>query len=274
MAKKTDNKPGFGNKPIPGQPAMPTTSNTTKPSTLGQGLRIAGGGGGIGSKELKNILETTGKSQGQVIKQLDKINTKLGGADKTGINLKSGAVNYLTNQASKQSGYDAFKNMLSGESQFGTGRLGQALQGMVGDRGFGGTMIKGQLGGVREPVARTILPRGMDLMPSGRQTVRGIGKPYEVPGRLMQPSIAATTEVPTAGVTPATGDTTMPTAAQEEVPAVVEPTVATTMDPFQTALANWSQGFRRKQSSRQKAGRGAQGLGSQRVAPQTNTLGV
>jgi hypothetical protein len=58
-------------------------------------------------------------------------------------------------------------------------------------------------------------------------------------------------------------------------PAAVEPTAdATSMDPYQTALANWAQGFRRKKSSRQMAGRTAQGFGSKRVAPQTNTLGV
>ena len=131
-------------------------------------------------------------------------------------------------------------------------------------------MVGGQKG-----TPRTTLARGMDLMPSGRQTVRGIGKQYEVPSRLMQPSVATTTGGPAAGGTPATGGTTVPTTTEETVPDVVEPTAAaTSMDPFQTALANWAQGFRRKQSSRKMAGRSAQGYGSQRVNPATVNLNV
>jgi hypothetical protein len=117
----------------------------------------------------------------------------------------------------------------------------------------------------------------MDLMPSGRQTVRGIGKQYEVPSRLMQPSVAATTEGPAAGGTPPTGGTTISTTAEEIVPAAVEPdaTAATSMDPFQTALANWAQGFRGKKSSRKQVNRSAQGYNSMTVKPpKTNTLGM
>jgi len=247
-------------------------SAQSKPTSLGQVLRIAGGGGGIGGKELKNILDTGGKnvSGGQVVKRLDKINERLAGNDMTGINLKSGAANYLTRQAEKQG------PMMMGEKpMFGTGRLGTMLQDMVGTRETGGYQGKdGYIGGASPAVARTILPRGMDLMPSGRQTVRGIGKQYAVPSRLMQPSTTAPATDPATGATEGGTAAAGTTAAEEAVPTVPTAMTPEVMDPFQTALTNWAQGFRRKKSSRQMAGRNAQGYGSMTVAPQTNTLGV
>jgi hypothetical protein len=247
MPKQKPVQTNAGPNPM-GSPAQ------SKPTSLGQVLRIAGGGGGIGGKELKNILDTGGKnvSGGQVIKRLDKINERLAGNDMAGINLKSGAANFLTRQAEKQGpGMDNFLGL--GKSTFGTGRLGQALQGMVGTRETGGYQGKdGYIGGASPAVARTILPRGMDLMPSGRQTVRGIGKQYQVPNRLMQPSTTApTTGAPEAG-------TTAPT--NEGTAAVVDeavPTVPTTMTPGTM------------KSSRRQAGRSAQGIGSQTVKTPT-----
>jgi hypothetical protein len=251
--------------------SMPSNYKYTGPTNnrqgLGQVLRIAGGGQGIGRKELKSIFEAGGKnvSGGQVVQRLDKINARLAENDLTGINLKSGAANMLTKQAGP-----AYGGMygLTQKPTFGTGRLGKMLEGMRGTRATGE-----ETGGTE----RTILARGMDLMPSGRQTVRGIGKQYEVPSRLMQPSVAATTGGPAAGGTPTTGGTTISTTAEEIVPAAVEPdaTAATSMDPFQTALANWAQGFRGKKSSRKQANRSAQGYNSMTVKPpKTNTLGM
>jgi hypothetical protein len=261
----------------PGQ-AVPTTSNPTKnkPTSLGQVLRIAGGGMGIGGKELKSILDTGDKnvSGGQVVKRLDKINERLAANDMKGINLKSGAVNYLTRQAEKQGpGMDNFLGL--GKSTFGTGPLGKALQGMVGTRETGGYQGKdGYIGGASPAVARTILPRGMDLMPSGRQTVRGIGKQYQVPSRLMQSSTTPPTTAPTNG-TPEGGTAAGTTAAgttaavDEAVPTVPTTMTPGTMDPFQTALANWATGIRSKKSSRRQGPRSAQGLGSQTVKTPT-----
>jgi hypothetical protein len=251
-------------------------SAQSKPTSLGQVLRIAGGGGGIGGKELKNILDTGGKnvSGGQVVKRLDKINERLAGNDMTGINLKSGAANYLTRQATKNPTMDSFYKY-GGKPTFGTGKIGQALEGMLGTRSTGG-YINPQSGqqSITPGTERTLLARGMDLMPSGRQTVRGIGKQYEVPSRLMQPSTTAPTTAPATGATEGGTAAAGTTAAEEAVPTVPTAMTPEVMDPFQTALANWAQGFRRKKSSRQMAGRNAQGYGSQRVAPQTNTLGV
>ena len=264
MPKQKPVQTNAGPNPM-GSPAQ------SKPTSLGQVLRIAGGGGGIGGKELKNILDTGGKnvSGGQVIKRLDKINERLAGNDMAGINLKSGAANFLTRQAEKQGpGMDNFLGL--GKSTFGTGRLGQALQGMVGTRETGGYQGKdGYIGGASPAVARTILPRGMDLMPSGRQTVRGIGKQYQVPSRLMQPSTTApTTGAPEAGTTAPTNEGT-DAVVDEAVPTVPTTMTPGTMDPFQTALANWATGIRSKKSSRRQAGRSAQGIGSQTVKTPT-----
>jgi hypothetical protein len=257
--------------------SMPSNYKYTGPSNnrqgLGQVLRIAGGGQGIGRKELKSILEEGGKnvSGGQVVQRLDKINARLAENDLTGINLKSGAANMLTKEAGP-----AYGGMygLTQKPMFGTGPLGKMLEGMRGTRATGGYQNpQSGSGEVTAGTKRTILTRGLDLMPSGRQTIRGIGKQYEVPSRLMQPSVAPTTGGPAAGdgEQPATNIAEPILTLEEESPAsITEP-----MSPFQTALANWAQGFRRKQSSRKQAGRGAQGYGSQIVKPpKTNTLGM
>jgi hypothetical protein len=92
-----------------------------KASTLSQGLKIAGTGG-ITKQELKTITEASGKSGGQVIQRLDKINEKLKAKDQTGINLNSGAANMLIKQAGPAYG----TTFLGMKPTFGTGRIGQA----------------------------------------------------------------------------------------------------------------------------------------------------
>jgi hypothetical protein len=268
MAKKNNQRNAPAQRPVQTN-AGANPMGSPKPTSLGQVLRVAGGGQGIGRKELKSILEEGGKnvSGGQVVKRLDKINTRLAENDLTGINLKSGAANMLIKQAGPAYG----GTFLGMEPMFGTGPLGKELERMRGTRATGGYQNpQSGFGKVTPGTEPTRLARGMDLMPSGRQTVRGIGKQYEVPSRLMQPSVAATTEGPAAGGTSATGGTT--------VPAAVEPTAtaaATSMDPFQTALTNWAQGFRGKKSSRKQSNRSAQGYNSMLVnAPKTNVLGM
>jgi hypothetical protein len=49
------------------------------------------------------LQKTTGKSPEKLIGKLDKINTKLEGKGKAGINLKSGAANMLIKEAQKTS---------------------------------------------------------------------------------------------------------------------------------------------------------------------------
>ena len=243
----------------------------SKPTSLGKVLKIAGGGQGIGGGELKRILGGGGKnvSGGQVVKRLDKVNERLAANDMTGINLKSGAANYLTRQATKNPTMDSFYKY-GGEPTFGTGKIGQALQGMVGTRATGGYQGKdGYIGGASPAVARTILPRGMDLMPSGRQTVRGIGKQFTGmptsttgPNDGMMDNLTGNDQ----GLPPPPDSSSMEPEILPELPPEEEavPQMGPSLDE---AIANWAAGFKTARSSRKRSGPRAQGLASQLVNP-------
>lgn len=247
------------------QQASPTPSPTTPEiKGVGQGLRIAGGGG-LSKGDLKTILGESGKDPGKIIGKLDKINEKLAGKDKTGITLRSGAANMLIKKAGKSTpksrGYKPV--------DFGAGPIGSALMGMMGDSGSPGTWIKGQKQGVREAVEPTFLAKGMDLGPKGKETVRGVGKQYELPKRFDPKDPAPKDPIekmigePDIEVDPNTLNT-------EEEPIIPEE------EPVDTSLssgaggldlASWATGFKRAKSARQKAGKGAQGLASQKKSP-------
>ena len=140
-------------------PDSPTPARTTpKIKGLGQGLRIAGGGYGIGKSELDKIGGTK-TDPGKIIRRLDKINENLAKKDKTGISLKSGAANKLIRKASKLNPFEM------SQLNFGTGRLGMQIQGMLGDPGSPGYLRQGQRIGERAAVAPTFLAKGMDLGP-------------------------------------------------------------------------------------------------------------
>jgi len=249
------------------QAPTPTTPARTLPEAknLGQGLRIAGGGYGIGGKEL-NTLVGLGKdnvkiSPDKVIRQLDKINAKLSEKDKTGISLKSGAANKLIRQTSKLNPFER------SQLNFGTGRLGMQIQGMLGDPGSPGAMIKGQRIGERAAVAPTFLAKGMDLGPKGKEQVRGIGKQYEVPDRLLNGDVPTSTDDEGDDINTDDGvqDIEEPIIPEEEE---VDKSLSSGAGGLD--LASWATGFRRARSSRQKAGRGAQGLASQKKSPFTS----
>ena len=239
-----------------------TTPSTPKVKGLGQGLRIAGGGYGIGKSELDTLVGTK-TDPGKIIRQLDKINEKLAKKDKTGISLKSGAANKLIRKASKAA-LDPFGRGID----FGTGRIGLQIQSMLGDPGSPGYLRQGQRIGAREAVEPTFLAKGMDLGPKGREQVRGVGKQYEVPARLLGTETPAE-EVP-AGDTEVGGTTAGETAPVE--PIVPEEPIDTSLSSGAGGLdlASWATGFKRAKSARQKAGRGAQGLASMKKSPFTS----
>jgi len=263
MAKKKEapkQKPvqtNAGPSPM-GRPAQP------KPTTINRGLKIAGTGG-ITKKELQTISDTTGRSGAQVVQRLDALNQKLKGKDQVGINLNSGAANMLIREATKNPPMSSFYKY-GGEPTFGTGRLGKTLEGMLGTRSTGG-YINPQSGrqSITPGTERTLLARGMDLMPSGRQTVRGIGKQFA--------------GMPTAGegtMMPATDTATGATEAAPiesygelpfEEPLPEEEKVDQMMPGSSADLANWATGFKTARSSRKRSGPRAQGLASQRVNP-------
>ena len=236
-------------------PSSPTPARTTpEVKGVGQGLRVAGGGG-ITKGELKTISDVSGKDPGKIIGRLDKINEKLAGKDKTGITLRSGAANMLIRKGSKP-----------GRSfDFGTGLIGSALAGMTGDPGSPGAWIKGQQQGGRAAVAPTFLPQGMDLNPRGKENVRGIGKQYEVPQRFLGGEVPPPPGNDGGEVPPGGGDGGEVSQGGDGTPIIPEP------EPVDTSLssgaggldlASWATGFKRARSARQKAGKGAQGLGS------------
>jgi hypothetical protein len=252
-------------------------NTTTKPEVkgVGQGLRIAGGDGGITRGELNTIMNASKMDSGKVIQNLDAINAKLRANDKTGINLRSGAANLLINQASKAPP----KGRWSPTVDFGKGAIGKALQGMLGSVGSGG-YINPQSGQqmFTPGVAPTRLARGMDLMPSGRQTVRGMGKQYQVPERFMPKTEVTPDDTSTVGGGDGTDgiDNTTPTPVDTPIPEEEDKqdiNINMPGSPFD--LANWATGFKTARSSRSRGPRNTRSLGgATRVAPTRNVLGI
>jgi hypothetical protein len=265
-APKANDQGPPGNTASRVNPGISATPSRTTPEIkgVGQGLRIAGGDG-LSKGELKTISDVSGKDPGKIIGKLDKINEKLAGKDKTGITLRSGAANMLIKKAGKSTpksrGYKPV--------DFGSGAIGSALMGMMGDSGSPGTWFQGQKQGVREAVEPTFLAKGMDLGPKGKETVRGVGKQYKVPKRFT----GDTTVDDTAAGDTTASDTAVDTTAADtmaEEPIIPEP------EPVDTSLssgaggldlASWATGFKKARSARQKAGKGAQGLASQKKSP-------
>ena len=226
-----------------------------KPSTVSQGLKIAGTGG-ITKQEFKNIAETTGKSSGALIQRLDKINQNLKAKDQVGINLNSGAANMLIKEAGPAYG----TTFLGMEPTFGTGRIGKTLEGMRGTRATGGYQNpRSGFGKVTPGTEPRFMMGGTAIRPGGRETVRGFGKQF-----AGMPTAGVGTTMPTTET--ATGATeTAPSAAPELPPE--EEKVDQMMPGSFADVANWATGFKTARSSRKRSGPRAQGLASQRVNP-------
>lgn len=242
-----------------------------KSTTLSQGLKIAGTGG-ITKSELSTIADTTGKSTSDIIKRLDKINQNLKGKDQTGINLNAGAANMLIKEAQKST-----PSIFGAQPSFGTGRIGQTLQGMLGTPGYTAPrnpQSGAPYGGSYAATPGTgLMMGGTAIRPGGRQTVRGFGKQYQG----MSAATGDTTTTAGGTTAPAAGGTTMPST----TPSITElppdmPGEATpmSMPGIGLDLANWATGFKAKRSSRKGAGARAQGYGSQRVNPAKVNLNV
>jgi hypothetical protein len=216
------------------------------------------------------MLEGSGKSGGAAIQRLDQINRSLKEKDRTGISLNSGAANMLINQASKK------PTSMFRESEFGTGRIGSALQGMLGDSGSTGVTIKGQTAGARAATKPKLMIGGTAIRPGGRETVRGFGKqftPRTAAPIDTTPVSASTTDAGGGGMDMGamSGDTTPMTPEQMKEAS----TVGSGFGGFGADVASWATGFKPKRSSRKAGPRGAQNLsGATRVSPTYNTLGL
>jgi hypothetical protein len=159
-----------------------------KKEQKGQGVKLAirqAGEGGISKEELNNIVKTTGASAQTVIRRLDSVNQSLKSKDKTGINLNSGAANMLIKEAGPA--YGGFYG-LTQKPTFGTGRIGQALEGMRGTRASGGYINpQSGTGSVTPATDRRFMMGGTAIRPGGRETVRGFGQQYTYKGGNSKP---------------------------------------------------------------------------------------
>jgi hypothetical protein len=254
-------------------PSQPTPSQPTPEiKGVGQGLRVAGKNG-ISKGDFKSIAETTGKDPEKIIGKLDKINTKLETKGKAGIDLKSGTGNMLVKKGQKMS--DKYLGYRTPD--FGEGPIGSTLQSMLSTPANAGTWIKGQLTGGREADPgfnpggspdKNRMIGGTVIRPSGKIAVKGAGEQYELPKRFTAPEETAPEATPEV----------TPEATPEEViddtpitPEIPEPEEEIDRSASSGAggldLASWATGFKKARSARQKSGRSAQGLASQKKNP-------
>jgi hypothetical protein len=246
-------------------PTPTPTPTTTKPTTLTQGLKIAGTGG-ITRQELNTISDTTGKSGEKVIQRLDALNQKLKGKDQVGISLNSGAANMLIKQMEK-----ATPQMLGYQQpNFGGGQIGKTLQGMMGSRASGG-YINPQSGqqSFTAAVPSRMMDGGTAIRPGGRPTVRGFGKQFtgmpssKGPYDGMMDNLDGNDQGPPPP--PPTTTPVEPMIPEEEPVEEVDRSASSGAGGLD--LASWATGFKKARSARQKSGRNAQGLASQKKNP-------
>jgi hypothetical protein len=280
--------------PAPAPSPAATSRSTPEIKGLNQGLRVAGENG-ISKGDFKSIAETTGKSPEKIIGKLDKINTKLEDKDKAGINLKSGAANMLIKEAQKSSD----KSMGYRTPDFGEGAIGSTLQSMISTPARDATWIKGQLLGGREADPgfnpggspdKNRMIGGDVIRPSGKIANKEVGEQYKLPKRFTAPK----EEGPYDGMEIGPPDLKGPgplanpntdtwLGNQNPDNETIEPIEPIeTIEPIEPEeevdrsassgaggldLASWATGFRKARSTRQKSGRSAQGLASQKKNP-------
>jgi hypothetical protein len=285
-------------KPAP-KPASNSSSNSSRSTPeikgLAQGLRVAGKGG-LSKSEFNTIAETTGKSNEEIVGKLDKINTKLETKDKAGIGLSSGTANMLINKAQNSSPKTLGYKPIS----FGEGAIGSTLQSMIPTPANAGTWYKGALINSREgdpgfnpggsPDENRMIG-GTVLRPNGGIAVKGAGEQYELPKRFKAPKEEGPYDGMEIGPPDLKGpgplanpntdtwlgykdpddddgnDPTLPTGPE------IKPEPEEKVDRSASSgaggldLASWATGFRKARSARQKSGRNAQGLASQKKNP-------
>ena len=169
---------------------------------------------------------------------------------------------------------------------FGDGAIGSALQSMISTPANAGTWIQGKLTGGREAdpgfnpggkADKNRLIGGTVIRPDGKIANKGVGEQYELPKRFRDEEevvekdpIEKVTSDPDKrdgdgdGDTTNTGDDTTETTEEEPVEEVDR---SASSGAGGLDLASWATGFRKARSARQKSGRSAQGLASQKKNP-------
>jgi hypothetical protein len=259
----------------PPQPTPPRSTPEIK--GVGQGLRIAGENG-ISKGDFKTIAKATGKDPEKIIGKLDKINTKLETKGKAGIDLKSGTGNMLVKKGQKMS--DKYLGYRTPD--FGEGPIGSTLQSMLSTPANAGTWIKGQLTGGREADPgfnpggspdKNRMTGGTVIRPSGGIANKGVGEQYKLPKRFKgEDEVVDNNDENTTNTGDGDGDGDTPiTPITPEIPEPIEPEEEVDRSASSGAggldLASWATGFRKARSARQKSGRSAQGLASQKKNP-------
>jgi hypothetical protein len=273
----------------PGISTSPSRSNSSSSTPeikgINQGIRIAGENG-ISKRDFRTIAETTGKDPEKIIAKLDKINTRLDKKGKAGIDLKSGTGNMLVRKAQKMS--DKYRGYRTPD--FGEGAIGSVLQSMLSTPGNAGTWIKGKLTGVREgdpgfnpggSPNKNRLIGGTVIRPDGKIANKEVGEQYELPKRFRDEEDPKDPKDPITKVikepdkppgkteddiiTTTTTDDGL-TETTEEGP-VEETDLSASSGAGGLNLASWATGFRKARSARQKSGRPAQGIASQKKNP-------
>jgi hypothetical protein len=148
--------------------AAPKTSvqQVSKQNSLTQNLRAAQSGG-VTRQEFADIYAFNGKDDGKVIRRMDAMNKN--GRD---LRLNSGTANMLIKRANKQPSAGMGLTI----NPYGTGNIGRALSGMIGDPGTPGYMRQGQMIGGREATPGTgMMIGGTQIRKGGRVAVRGFG---------------------------------------------------------------------------------------------------
>jgi hypothetical protein len=271
----------------PPTPTPPTPTRTTpKIKGVGQGIRVAGENG-LGKNEFNRIAEAKGNNPEKIIGKLDKINTNLIEKGKAGIDLKSGAANMLIKKATKSSN----KSMGYRTPDFGTGAIGSTLQSMISTPARPGTWIKGQLTGGREADPgfnpggspnKNRMVGGDVIRPTGNIANKGVGDQYKLPKRFKgedevvdnndddttiktDDDTTIKTDNTTTGGGGDGGDGGDVTTLPPEPPDPVDNSASSGAGGLD--LASWATGFKKARSARQKSGRNAQGLASQKKNP-------
>ena len=233
-------------------------------------------GKNISNKEMQKIVKKSGGSTSKALDKISSVQQSRKEAGKTAPSVGSKAANKIIKQA---------QSTPAGVYQLGSSKIADAIRGMAGTPA--GPMIQGQQRPGTPASGLGYVPGGMTIRPSGRlgvgpkkggkkdgkknkNTFNSIVGPYDgmdIPDPdLSGPGPLATPNTKTwSGYTDP--DDIGDGGGGGVPPIIEEPDPSLSSGAGGLDLASWATGFRRARSARQKAGKGAQGLASQKKSP-------